>query len=538
MSATRLSRLALLGLAVPLLGCGSAKTVKPAAAPAPVKTADGARMPAIAGANGAAKTNAAATAAPTSKAAVPEKDTPRVSLKPTAFDDALSAFYDGDYAEAAAGFWTYLQLAGESAPNREWARFFVAESLRSLGFFHAAVYHYTAVARTRGQPETLPEALARLEEITRTRPFSETWVYERLLYESDFGYLPPAIADWVRYVQGLYDYRNGFTDWGDAHFSAIAADSPYAQKAAYVRAVDAVKKGADEEAVKRLAEVASAATADAETRNLAHMALARLHMDANRYAEAQKEYDQVVQINLSFDQAELLLEKAWAAYGLADYRKAMGYLQALSAPSYADYFLPEAPLLRGLIFDKLCHFLLAKQSVRWFKTHYRRTLEALKRRDPLESIAAIREAGSQSGTIGRRTAFLRTLKTERLLVDDYRGAWEDSKLDQHLRTLYDLEIKEQLRRWRLELDDTAKDAARQLLETEDQLRLLDYEVGLDIFKRLKAAQGRKEKEEALVVPYDSAHVYYEHDSEYWNDELHSYEYFIANRCFDENGGAR
>ena len=49
---------------------------------------------------------------------------------------------------------------------------------------------------------------------------------------------------------------------------------------------------------------------------------------------------------------------------------------------------------------------------------------------------------------------------------------------------------------------------------------------------LTAEQGRRTAEEALIIPYDSANVYYEFDEEYWNDELHSYRFFIVNRCFE------
>ena len=63
------------------------------------------------------------------------------------------------------------------------------------------------------------------------------------------------------------------------------------------------------------------------------------------------------------------------------------------------------------------------------------------------------------------------------------------------------------------------------------------EVGLDIFKRLKAEEARLGAEKPLVIPYDSENVYYEFDTEFWNDELHSYEFFINSRCFEATGGA-
>ena len=74
--------------------------------------------------------------------------------------------------------------------------------------------------------------------------------------------------------------------------------------------------------------------------------------------------------------------------------------------------------------------------------------------------------------------------------------------------------------------------ALELLEIEEQINLLDYEIGLDIFKRLKAQGARQTTEQPLKIPYDSANVYYEFDTEYWNDELHSYKFFILSRCFE------
>ena len=54
----------------------------------------------------------------------------------------------------------------------------------------------------------------------------------------------------------------------------------------------------------------------------------------------------------------------------------------------------------------------------------------------------------------------------------------------------------------------------------------------------QAVEARAAREESLTIPYDSRNIYYEFDTEYWNDELHSYQYFINSRCFEseEAGG--
>ncbi len=467
--------------------------------------------------------------------AVTEEAEPE-AIDPEIFDIAVADFYNERYADAAAGFWGYIHLGDASSENYEWAQFFLAESLRKLGFWHAAVQYYYQVAKTRSRPEILPDALNRLESISRVRPFSESLIFEDLLYDSEFGFLPPYLHDWVEYVQGLYDYKNGLIDWAERHFAAIQKNSPYSLRALYVQAVYALKNKKDDVAIAMFDSVSSSAIDEPTVKNQANLALARLLFDTEHYADALKAYDKVVQRDLTFEQAELLLEKAWTHYFLGNRRKAMGLLHALEAPSYQHYFLPDAFVLRGLILKDLCHFIPAKRVVRSFRFRYQRALDLLHRRVDMRRIASILDAGTQEGTIGRRTAFLKSLESELKLIDTYDTFWEDVELDTHLRKIYELEIREQTRLWNIEFKESADESALQLLETEEQVSLLDYELGLDIFKRLKVEGAKRTVEEPLVIPFDSSSVYYEFDTEYWNDELHSYKYFINNRCFEIGGG--
>jgi len=157
------------------------------------------------------------------------------------------------------------------------------------------------------------------------------------------------------------------------------------------------------------------------------------------------------------------------------------------------------------------------------------------RREPLAQVQVVFEGATQEGPIARRTAFIKNLENERREIEDYESSWRPVELSKELTTLYDLAIKEQGRLWRSEFTGHADVIARDLLDASEQVELLDYEVGLDIFKRLKADTARNTMEEQLVVPYDSANVYYEFDTEFWNDELHSYQVFVTNRCFEAEG---
>jgi TolA-binding protein len=459
------------------------------------------------------------------------------AVDPEIFDLALEDFYDGRYPEAAAGFFGYIHYGEASAENYEWAQYFLAECLRKLGFWHASVMYYYTVAKTRSHPEILPDALRRLEAISRRRPYAESRVLEDLLYDSEFGFLPTDLNDWVQYVQGLYDYRNDFIDWAKRHFSTISKTSRYALEAMYVEAVYALKNGKDDQAVAMFDTIVQSDIDNPEIKNRANLSLARLLFDLGRYKDALATYNKVKQIDLTFEQAELLLEKAWSAYFMGDRRIAMGYLHSLEAPSYGTYFLPDAFVLRGLIFKDLCHFIPAKRVIRSFRFRYQRALDQLHRRVPMAKIQSILDAATQEGRISERTAFLRTLEVERRLIEEFDSYWEDVDLDKHLRRVYDLEIREQSRLWRIDFEKSSDAAALGLLEVEEQVSLLDYEVGLDIFKRLKAEEARRAVEQPIIIPYDSANVYYEFDEEYWNDELHSYKYFITTRCFEGEAGS-
>lgn len=448
------------------------------------------------------------------------------------FEAALEDFYDEDYADAAAGFFDYIRGREGGVPKFESAQFFLARCLEKLGFWHGAVYYYFTVANNRSEPKLLPDALQALERITRERPFSETLVHETLLYDSEFGFLPPHLKQWVNYIQGLYDLRNGFNRWSKQHFEALPEQSVYGLKARYARAVWRVKRGHDAKAIAMFRDVVASDVAAPDVKNDAYLALARLHFDRGEYAEALDAYNRVEQIELSFEQAELLLEKAWTTFYLGDYRKTMGYLEALRAPSYREYFLPDAYLLRGLCFKRLCHYMRAKRMVRAFRLDYGRALGGLHRREPMGDIRRLRIAAVQHGKIARITKFLRALRRQRARIEDYDWQWEDVELDAHLRTLYDRETRAQRRQWRLRFDDAADAVALRLLQAHEQMQLLDYEIGVAIFDRLQAGQGKKETEKMLTIPYDSAKVYYEHQTEFWNDELHDYQYFIEDRCFE------
>ena len=227
----------------------------------------------------------------------------------------------------------------------------------------------------------------------------------------------------------------------------------------------------------------------------------------------------------------IFLEKAWARYYLKDFRGALAILLSLDAPSYRRTYFPERWILEALIYKSLCHYAAAKSSAREFTRRYGDALKALRdQRSPLAH-PTLRNAALQSPTAGRRLKQLKRLTTERDRLLDFKTA---AALKVHLLRIYDLKVKETGRLLEEDLEREARRVADELLDYEEQARLVDYEVGLEVFRRVPAATRRSQlTERPKPPPFGSREVHYVFDGEYWNDELHDYQVSIDDRCFAE-----
>jgi hypothetical protein len=99
--------------------------------------------------------------------------------------------------------------------------------------------------------------------------------------------------------------------------------------------------------------------------------------------------------------------------------------------------------------------------------------------------------------------------------------------------LYDLARAEALRIYDERLHQASREEADKLLRAAEQVRLMEYEVGLKLYERIK----KNAKLVPLIVqePLKSGQVAYEFKDEYWNDELRTYRFSLKSRCIEEGG---
>ena len=258
--------------------------------------------------------------------------------------------------------------------------------------------------------------------------------------------------------------------------------------------------------------------------------LARLLYEQKRYAAT---YDTLGKVPKNSElSSEILLERAWAKYKAGDAHRAMGLLYALDAPVYRNLFAPEKYVLRGLIYRRFCHFRAAKIAARRFRLHFGKTLRRLRRGRDIKRIRRVRNAAVRRGDTLRLHLFARSLRRELKALQEY-DSWKKGGLTKQLAMLYKRKTQQTRSDLDRALDRSAAEVAEEMLRTEEQVNLLEYEVGQAIFQRVsdKAGVARLRKK-AARVPLSSSRVYYRFNGEYWTDELPRYKFNIEDRCVE------
>lgn len=507
--------------------------------PALARAADPPASPAVA-ASSAVADAAPASAAPKATPAAPQgaPAAPQVDAAEL-FAQALDAVRRDDMVSTALLCWAYLRQnpGGQSGDKAESASFYLAEALERRGYTHAAVERYVEILAERRAPQLVPRALAALERLARAHQFTEEAIAQAgVLTVAEFEELPPQLTAFVQFRQAVDDLRRGYDGWGQRHISRIREDSPYQPMALYARAVWRLGRGEVDEALADLERVLAHQKTPAETRAKALHSRARVRYERGQFNEA---FEDLAQIDLRYESGgEVLLEKAWAKFRARDFRTALGLLHALGAPAYVGRFAPERYLLRSLIFSKYCHFRAAKRSIEQFRQRFQTEIKALRAGERPERVGPLRAAAferSSNTGAGAVNLLVQALEGERRsigAVPTWGSDKDPGSLNRALLSLYDLKLRDARFRQERLLQKTATRVAAELMDAEEQMNLLEYEVGLGIYRRIGKEARIAEREARPHIPLVSEQDYYRFDGEYWTDELPDMQFFIEDRCVD------
>ncbi|MFT3709954.1 MAG: hypothetical protein QM817_20170 [Archangium sp.] len=481
---------------------------------------------------GDAAAAAAAASAPTGATpGTPAAPAPK-KIDPKIFDEALNDYFTGRPKDAAPKLFDYTENLPSTDENYAWAQFFLAKSLIELNLRHAGAVYLARIARERSNPAVLPKALEELQKLTDL-PHDEVMIDEQVFGALDLGFLPEEVAGYAHYQQGLVDLRVGNERWATTHFAKLPETSPEASRAKYAMLVTrlrSAKRDLPKEMIDQFFELAKDEKLTQDARNDAMLAVARLRYEQNEFKGALEAYALVKLPELDPGRATLYLEEAWTRYQLGQVHAAMGILTTLDAPSFREEFLPDKYLLKALIYRDLCHYLPAKRAAKELTRKYADSLEAVREREDLAKDGRLLRAASARGTTKRARKFLESIELEGEQLGRYAGTFGD-RMFGYMTRLYDLARAEAQRIYDQRLAESVRVEADKLLRAAEQVRLMEYEVGLKLYERVK----RGSKLVALLEEekIQDNQVAFKFVNEYWNDELRDYRFSLKSRCIEE-----
>jgi hypothetical protein len=453
-------------------------------------------------------------------------------LDPKLFDSALNDYFTGHPKDAAPKLFTYTENVAATDENYAWAQFFLARSLIEIGLRHAGAVYLARIARERTNPQVLPKALATLQELTDL-PHDEVLIDEQVFGALDLGFLPEEISGYAHYQQGLVDLRVGNERWANTHFAKLPEGSSEASRAKFallVTRLKTLKRDVPKEVIDDFFELAKDEKLTQDARNDAILAVARLRYEQKDFTGALDAYNLVKLPALDPGRATLYLEEAWTRYNLGQIHAAMGILTTLDAPSFRDEFLPDKYLLRALIYRDLCHYLPAKRAAKELTRRFADSLEAIREREELDKDPRLLRAASSHGSTKRARRFLESLELEGELLGRFAGTFGE-RMFSYVTRLYDLSRAEATRVYSERLKDSVRNEADKLLRAAEQVRLMEYEVGLKLYERIK--KGAKLVPLVEEPPLHEGQVGFRFKEEYWNDELRDYRFSLKSRCIEE-----
>ncbi len=445
----------------------------------------------------------------------------------SAYDAAVLALKDEDFALAAKESYGYRSSHAQTDNYYDRSWLVAAEAFNGLGLRHAGAMAYRDVASARRDEDLVITALRGVERSVSEGHSDEDTLITDFLAGSDFGTLPEDIAGFVLYVQGRDNAKRGLVEWSRERFGQIPESSTYRVRGQLVNAVLLMEEGKLDEAEQVLREASRQRAADPRSKATAQHTLAQLLFERQRFDEALRILDRVNPRYVR--ESDLLLEKAWAEFYRGNSRRSLGLLIALDAPAYALALAPERFILAALDFRRLCHFNLARDSALELRRRHGDALRALRDGDDPQDVPDVRDAALRQGN-ARRLALLKArLEEEKGIASSNSGAL-GNRLFAYLDGLYEHALGDVDARLTVALRREAEAIAQSLLDTDEQVALLEHELSVDLLRGRRRPSGIAEVSSTAVRNIRGPRALYRFDGEYWTDELQDLVVVIEDRC--------
>jgi hypothetical protein len=442
-------------------------------------------------------------------------------------DLAIERYYAKDAAEAAPVLLDVYQKLADGDLKKDTAEYYLAGALADLGYVQAAVQLYFDVVASRRAPDLVAQSLDTVAELARRGLVDERRLIDDVLFGNQYGDLPTDTSDFVRFYQALGELRRGFGEWGVRWLDELGQSRRFfGYRARFTLAVHQLSQGNGPGAEVVLRALLEDKNTPNEVRNDVRLALAREHYGKKEYKEAFALYAAIDTPLTARD--VVLLEKAWTELLSHDEQAALGLLVGLGAPVYKRLFAPERALIRAMAFVNLCQYRAAHLDVLDFRRRYGDSLRRIKERERLEDDPVLARTVLRRDDLVPSRRYRDRLRDEKARLDD---AMSDGALRQYVSAIYEAKLTRAEAEVARQLEGALGRQAEELLRIEEQMNILDYELGLGLFRTVAEARGVNDVEaEAANLVRVPGKAAFKFEGEYWSDELSDYVIVVEDRC--------
>ena len=448
------------------------------------------------------------------------------------FSQAVEASLAGEPALAARAAHHYQRTGSVDDSRYDRAGRLLAQNLLDLELSYASSLWYHDIAVARRDAELVEASVLRLGHIVENYPHDRWLLVDGFLATAEMARFGDEATAMVAYYQGRHSLQQGETRWAVREFEKIPRHSPYRARARYVMAVRLLADYQLDQARQALEELLEDFEDDLpdDLETDIYRTLARIAFEEGRFDDALEGYEAIRAT--APDDPHLLLEMAWTEYYRDNYRRSLGLLLALDAPTYRELIAPERFLLEAFNLQSLCQFEPARIAARRLGAQYGTALDDLHAGVALEDSQALRVAARRRETSQPITSFRDRLELERRHVE-YRADDLGARLTAELLSLYDDALADVDRREAELLASEMRAVASDLLNAERGVQLVLHEISVTLLRgRGHARTGVAQAQPVFEAPRSGELVYFRFSGEFWTDEVDDLIVPLEDRCIE------
>lgn len=447
-------------------------------------------------------------------------------IDPDYWQSVQDKLKDGNYSKVIEQGLELGEDYGDDSDDSLEGLLAVGMALKDLKLYYAATLVFKDVTLKRISSELAQKALYELSLIDQESYLDPVDMIDDFLNSNEFGTLHPDVQSFVSYHVSMSDLINGFRDWSKVQAGQVKRDSYWYFKTQYLKGLNEIYQNKPDEAEARLTRISLNTAANERLKKRANLQIARISFEKKDFVKAANMYKDLKDFPPR-EKGRILLERAWSNYYLKNYSESLGILQGLKAPVYMVSVSPERYVLEMIIYKQLCYFEKVNQVAREYYNVFGKAIKDIKKRKDLKKNIAISQYVMSNMRIQEQANFINQLRDEVATIHDMD--LKNYKYFKDIETQYKNKDNEVQKRLFLKLDQFYPAASEDILDSEEQVKFLDYTAKLDALRIVRKGEERDYKSDKIsYVKFDK--VYWPVEDEYWTDELDDYQVLIKSQC--------